>query len=122
MFGHVVRMSNGVPAKFVINHYFDPREKSFRGRPRTTLPILLDKDLEVAEARTHHIHEKLGLPKLQPIIEDLKHLEQLTENRSKLHSIVANMLVFPPPKQTIENFDSAETNSNNHHSKFCDLA
>ena len=100
MFGHVLRMPNEVPAKFMTKHYFDPREKSFLGRPRTTLPILLDKDLKTAKAQPHHNYEQLNLPKQLQTLSELEQLEILANERSLWQTIVANMQVPPPPKQT----------------------
>ena len=66
LFGHVLRMSNETPAKLATTQYFNTitggEVKRFRGRPRKTLPVLLDEDLKLAHQ--HYTTSSLNcLPK-----------------------------------------------------------
>jgi hypothetical protein len=46
MFGHTLRKDDNIPAKRATLHYFDKIDAGFQGRPRQTLPLLVDKDLK----------------------------------------------------------------------------
>ena len=112
MFGHdVLRMSNEVPAKSITKHYFDPRKKSFFVKPRTTLPILLDKDLKTANAL---------IPKQLQTLSDLDQLEILANERSLWKTIVANMQVSFAAEADENNTSTAQEyqlSSSSNHSK-----
>ncbi|XP_029656605.1 uncharacterized protein LOC115230747 [Octopus sinensis] len=45
LFGHVLRMNPDAPANKAMEDYFDRCDIPFRGRPRSTLPTALNKDL-----------------------------------------------------------------------------
>ena len=50
LLGHVLRMSSKTPANFAMTQYFNqPSAECYRGRQRTTLPGVLNKDLELAK-------------------------------------------------------------------------
>lgn len=101
LLGHILRMSEDVPAKRATVHYFDACIDAFRGRPRTTMPVLLNHDLETAAAQPHANYPQLGLPRQLKNIKDLRTLETLAQERSTWKKIVANMQVPPPPKQKL---------------------
>ena len=45
LFGHILRMNNETPANFAMTQYFNPpSSECYLGRPRTTLPGILNKD------------------------------------------------------------------------------
>ena len=46
LFGHILRRDENIPAQLAMNQYFEPGKK-FRGRPTTTLPTTLDKDIQL---------------------------------------------------------------------------
>ncbi|XP_029654866.1 uncharacterized protein LOC115228424 [Octopus sinensis] len=46
LFGHVLRMDQTSPANLAMEEYFAASGKKFRGRPRNTLPEVLDADLK----------------------------------------------------------------------------
>jgi hypothetical protein len=89
MLGHTLGMADDVPAKKATNHYFDPIADSFLGRPRITLPIVLDKDLKLASAqKLEHLVHKFNLPRQLKTKNDLKHLETLANDRQQWMRIV----------------------------------
>ena len=45
LFGHILRRNSEVPAKKSMNSYFISHGSKVRGRPLTTLPVVLNKDL-----------------------------------------------------------------------------
>ena len=48
LFGHVLRLDQSAPANLSMCSYFKPStEPTWRGRPRTTLPVVLRHDLEL---------------------------------------------------------------------------
>ena len=52
LFGHILRMDSNTPAKQATAQYFtNTNTECFKGRPRTTLPGLLDKDIKQAHAQ-----------------------------------------------------------------------
>ena len=112
MFGHVLRMDEQVPAKQAMQHFFDERSEIYKGRPRTTLQVVLDKDLEVA---ADNIQANLNstasakqvppydIPKRIHDLGDLGKLEQIAMNRSTWRkSVVEYMQVSPPRKQPLQ--------------------
>ena len=59
LFGHVLRLPRDVPAQMFVSEYFS-REKDvegWRGRPRTSLPTVLDEDLKTVGKRIHNSAE-----------------------------------------------------------------
>jgi hypothetical protein len=99
MFGHTLRMSNKTPAKLAMMQYFSSTNTDcFIGRPRTTLPGILDKDISLAQKQQKANSPLQLLPKQLKTAEDFQEIEKLARNRSLWRSIVANMYVLEPPK------------------------
>ncbi|GFR95709.1 hypothetical protein ElyMa_006279400 [Elysia marginata] len=48
LFGHILRRDNDIPANRAMQAYFNTLTTKFRGRPSTTLPIILNKELSQA--------------------------------------------------------------------------
>ena len=84
-------------AKYAMVHYFDPRANCFRGRPRITLPVVINQDLE----RCHSLRQ-IGIPAKLQTLDDLRQLEAAAHERSKWRSIVANIQVPPSPMPTMQ--------------------
>ena len=68
LFGHILRRNSEIPANKSMNSYFISHGSKFRGRPLTTLPVVLNKDLRRVS------DDKLQLTSLK----DLEHLRKLT--------------------------------------------
>ena len=87
MLGHVLRMNNDVPAKQAMIYYFRDEQSanSFVGRPRTTLPIEIDKDLQniktVAKKPGRKKNTIKSLPKRLDSISALQTLETMARGR-----------------------------------------
>ena len=45
LFGHILRRDKNIPANKATRAYFIPNGNKLRGRPKTTLPIVLNRDL-----------------------------------------------------------------------------
>ena len=71
LFGHILRRNSEIPANKLMNSYFISHGSKFRGRPLTTLPVVLNKDL------TRVSDDKLQLTSLK----DLEHLRSVAQNR-----------------------------------------
>ena len=71
LFGHILRKNSEIPANKSINSYFISHGSKFRGRPLTTLPVVLNKDL------IRVLDDKLQLTSLK----DLEHLRSVAQNR-----------------------------------------
>ena len=71
LFGHILRRNSEIPANKSMNSYFISHGGKFRGRPLTTLPVVLNKDL------TRVSDDKLQLTSLK----DLEHLRSVAQNR-----------------------------------------
>jgi hypothetical protein len=104
MLGHTLRMDDSIPAKRATLHYFDQIAKGFQGRPRHTLPLVIDKDLKQAASQPieHQVHT-LDLPSQLKSIEDLRKLESLARVRSEWNIVVTcvtNTQVPEPRKPT----------------------
>ena len=71
LFGHILRRNSEIPANKSMNSYFISHGSKFRGRPLTTLPVVLNKDI------TRVSDDKLQLTSLK----DLEHLRSVAQNR-----------------------------------------
>ena len=71
LFGHILLRNSEMPANKSMNSYFISHGSKFRGRPLTTLPVVLNKDL------TRVSDDKLQLTSLK----DLEHLRSVAQNR-----------------------------------------
>ncbi len=99
MLGHTLRMADNTPAKKAMLHYFDKTTSSFLGRPRHTLPLVINQDLKMAA--TNNITGHFNIPSQLKKIEDLRALETLANDRNrwiKLVKCVTDMQVTEPPK------------------------
>ena len=89
LFGHILRRNSEIPANKSMNSYFISHVSNFRGRPLTTLPVVLNKDL------TSVSDDKLQLTSLK----DLEHLRSIAQNRQtwrKLTSRIREAAEAPP--------------------------
>ena len=90
----VLRMSDNVPAKQEMLYYFHIAsiEKGLAGRPRTTLPVIIDKDLQdIAKAAKKPGRKKntiKALPSRLVSLGDLRTLEGLARERKKWKSTI----------------------------------
>jgi hypothetical protein len=98
MLGHVLRMDDQIPAKYAMKHYFDSTGSKYRGKPRTTLQVVLDRDLQVGAANIQANHPFLGIPSKLRSLEELEQLESIAQERSNWKLIVAHMQVSPPTR------------------------
>ena len=88
LLGHCLRLHNDTPAKLAIKYFFQPsQEKGFRGRPRTTLPVVISKDLEKA-SENEIIATKYELPNRLGNIEDLHLLNRLATDKDRWRTLV----------------------------------
>ena len=89
LFGHVLRMPKNVPAQMAIDQYFQPSNDipSWRGRPRTTLPVVLNADLQ---STGYHLRNKA----------DLEHLRQLAMNRPEWSQLTKKIVEAAQAKLT----------------------
>ena len=53
LFGHILRRDMTFPANLAMTFYFTKEGRGFRGHPRTTLPVTLNKDLERLYSTLH---------------------------------------------------------------------
>ena len=73
LFGHILRRNIEIPANKSMNSYFATHGKKFRGRPLTTLPVVLNKDLSRLQENTLQFTTR----------EDLEHLRCIAQNRQQ---------------------------------------
>ena len=71
LFWHILRRNSEIPANKSMKSYFISHGSKFRGRPLTTLPVVLNKDLKRVS------DDKLQLTSLK----DLEHLRSVAQNR-----------------------------------------
>ena len=73
LFGHILRRNIEIPANKSMNSYFATHGKKFRGRPLTTLPVVLNKDLSRLQENTLQLTTR----------EDLEHLRCIARSRQQ---------------------------------------
>ena len=78
LFGHILCMDTNSPAQKAMQYYFESNQqnKQFRGRPRITLPTVLNNDIKAAASQNQNIPESFES------IADLHTLRQLAADRS----------------------------------------
>ena len=94
MLGHVLRMADDIPAKRTMIQYFREKTTCFRGTPRTTLPIIINKELEEINEKAKELATELKLPTQLKTIQDLKALETIAQQRMKWRYLMTNMHVL----------------------------
>ena len=86
MFGHALRLAKETPAQKAMEYYFTPKYKykQFKGKTRTSLPVVLDKDIkELHKSKPNSIE----MTKFENI-EDLQLARTLAKDREKWKKIV----------------------------------
>ncbi|RLN88747.1 hypothetical protein BBJ28_00020055 [Nothophytophthora sp. Chile5] len=70
LLGHILRRPRDIPAFIQMKNYFAPSDRGkWRGRPRTTLPRVLDKDL-IASGCGHRLRSDTDLEALRLLAQD----------------------------------------------------
>ena len=89
LFGHILRRDQDIPANMAMKFYFDKEDNNnntgFRGKPRTTLPVVLQQDLERYHRNTEPQHLDHNYSKRLKINskEDIEILRKMAEDRTK---------------------------------------
>ena len=94
MLGHVLRMNDKTPAKQATINYFRKKGSSFRGAPRTTLPIIINKELNDITTRKPETTAAIHLPTQLKTIEDLRSLELVAQQRNVWLKLMTDMHVL----------------------------
>ena len=81
LFGHILRRHEQIPANKVMEFYYTEFGKRYRGRPITTLPIVINKELSQS-------HPNLSLKTK----EDLNHLRSLAQNRNHWNRLTKGII------------------------------
>ena len=80
LFGHILRRDINIPANKAMNGYFVKCGDSFRGRPPTTLPIVLNRDLALIKMG---LKNQLDLERLRSMAQDRQHWRDFTSRMVK---------------------------------------
>ena len=89
LFGHILRRNSNIPANVAMQFYFKDQSSGFRGRPRTTLPVVLNKDLmkfqnHIKKKREYRSYRNLRLEKS----EDLERIRLIAQDRDKWKKLI----------------------------------
>lgn len=87
LLGHVLRMANNIPAKKSMLSYFN-EGIGFRGRPRITLPSIINSELEAIATKYPEIRKQHQLPAQLKSVTDLQMLEQSARQRKNWSNLV----------------------------------
>ena len=80
LFGHVLRRNENIPANKAMRGYFTKCGESFRGRPPTTLPVVLNKDLAHVKMK---LKTELDLERLRSMAQDRQQWRDFTHRMVK---------------------------------------
>ena len=69
LFGHILRRDREIPANKAIEGFFVPQGDKYRGRPITTLPVVLNNDLSRLESSTYCLKTSKDIDNLKKIAE-----------------------------------------------------
>ena len=86
MFGHALRLAKETPAQKAMEYYFTPKYeyKQFKGKTRTSLPVVLDRDIKEFHKTNPN---SIEMTKFESI-EDLQLARTLAKDRGKWKKIV----------------------------------
>ena len=73
LFGHILRRDREIPANKAMEGFFVPQGDKYRGRPITTLPVVLNNDLSRLESSTYCLKT----------FKDIKNLKKIAEQRDQ---------------------------------------
>ena len=91
LFGHILRRNSNIPANVAMRFYFEENVKGFRGRPRTTLPVVLNQDLENYQNNVYSKNLQRHVLKLK-CSQDLMKLSELAQNRERWRQLVRGIV------------------------------
>lgn len=99
LFGHILRLDEATPAQKVMSYYFSKnrtKHTGFQGRPRTTLPMIINHDLASINKRSStshdHSYAKTTLPSKLSTVEDLAALKEHAQDRKDWQDLVAQIV------------------------------
>ncbi|GFS23845.1 hypothetical protein ElyMa_006987500 [Elysia marginata] len=81
LFGHILRQDSQIPANQAMSGYFVTEGSKFKGRPLTTLPVVLIRDL------SRIINSNLQLKSSH----DLEHLRSIAQQRDEWTKLTARI-------------------------------
>ena len=79
LFGHILRLPEATPAQVSMTAYFQRQNRGWLGRPRITLPVVIDNDL--AKATSMRLRS----------LKDLETLRLVARNRQSFNDIIAQV-------------------------------
>jgi hypothetical protein len=94
MLRSILKMSDNTPAKFIIIQHLKETTAGFMGRPKPTLPLLIDKDLKKLAEQMPTIIISLKLPYQLQSIDDLKKLEKTLKDQKIWKTLMQNIHVL----------------------------
>ncbi|GFR99258.1 hypothetical protein ElyMa_006370100, partial [Elysia marginata] len=77
LFGHILRRHRDIPADKATGAYFIQCGKNHRGRPRTTLPTVLNRDLALIDHEIR-LHSSDELDKMTALAQDQRQWLEMT--------------------------------------------
>ena len=85
LFGHILRRDQSIPANMAMKFYFEEPKTGYRGKPRTSLPVVLNQDLDNFYQHTEPHHSDHNYTRRLKInnIEDLEKIRKIAEDRKK---------------------------------------
>ena len=91
LFGHVLRRDSEIPANKSMTAYFVKCGNSYKGRPPTTLPIVLHQDFQ-----------NLGNPLTLKTTEDLEKFKELAQDRERWKNLQHMIVKTAEASQSID--------------------
>ena len=82
LFAHILRRDKDIPANKATRSYFIPNGNKLRGRPKTTLPIVLNRDLALIHDPIR-LHSSKDLAEITELAQDRKCWRGLTSRIEK---------------------------------------
>ena len=73
LFGHILRRDREIPANKAMEGFFVPQGDKYRGRPITTLPVILNNDLSRLESSTYCLKT----------FKDIENMKKIAEQRDQ---------------------------------------
>ena len=98
LFGPILRRDKDIPANKATRGYFIPNGNKLRGRPKTTLPIVFNRDLALIQ-HPIRLHSSRDLAKITELAQDRKCWRGLTSQIEKAAAEVSQTKSWDQKRQ-----------------------
>ena len=91
LFGHILRRDKDIPANKATRAYFTPHGNKLRGRPKTTLPVVINRDLALIQ-HPIRLHTSKDLAEITDLAQDRKRWREMSYQIEKAAEVSQSVM------------------------------